>query len=99
MILSLNTKEQVKFSELAKLKTYGKDGYSSLSKEVLQKMISVESFSYLSETLTNEQDLICAMRWVARGLHPSLAVFKVQVDKEINENRKQSKKSKNESTL
>ncbi|MGZ0052322.1 hypothetical protein [Brevibacillus gelatini] len=61
------------------LRTYGNDRYSSMGWEELQSYIN-EKTVVIVEQFENEQNIMSALRWVARGLPVWHAIRKVKAD-------------------
>lgn len=81
------------FEDYARIKTYGKDRYSAISKRSAEIRLGLKCCEYISERLDSERDYITALRWVIRGLSKEDAVRKVLVDKDIDERHKQLKQN------
>ena len=96
----INLGKRAKFGDFAKLKTGGMDKYSRMAMEKLADNAAVrfgkESVKWLQEATGGfEADYgKTALRWVARGLPPDMALKKVSVDVEVgtNANNKRSHK-------
>lgn len=69
----------------ANLKTYGRDGFSALKPEELNELVSPEDRAKIGEQLLSagRENVLKAMRWVARGLLVHHAIRKVKIDIEI----------------
>lgn len=61
------------------LKTYGRDAYSEMGWDELQHYIN-EKTVVIVEQFDDEQNIMSALRWVARGLPVWLAIRKVRTD-------------------
>lgn len=67
------------FQDFLDLKTYGHDRYSAMGWEELQQYLNEETITIV-EQFENEQNIMSALRWVARGLPVWLAIRKVRAD-------------------
>ena len=85
MIATFNrmSPEELKKASLRKLKTFGLDGYSKMSEKNLEARIPVGIVESLKkDPMLVGTDYVQALRWVARGLSPDLAVRKILSDLE-----------------
>jgi hypothetical protein len=92
LITTLNQKENLQFKDLTKLHSFGKDIISSMKMEELETFIPSSVIQLVNEKLNEQWLIIESLRWIARGLKPTHAIYKVIADKEIKENKKMSKK-------
>lgn len=68
-----------KFQDFLDVKTYGIDRYSGMGWDELQQYINQDTIIIVEE-FENEQNIMSALRWVARGLPVWLAIRKVRAD-------------------
>lgn len=68
-----------KRQDFLELRTYGTDRYSAMGWDELQAYIN-ETTVVIIEQFENEQNIMSALRWVARGLPVWLAIRKVRAD-------------------
>ena len=93
-ILRLNTSEKIKFADFTGLKTFGIDSYSQMGEAELQQCIedrfSKETLEWAIKVLAGAEYSyrLSALKWMARGLNPDLALKKVSVDKELSAQNK-----------
>ncbi|MHA2296938.1 MAG: hypothetical protein ACXAEU_03085 [Candidatus Hodarchaeales archaeon] len=94
-IKRLNRKKgKIKFKELMQLRTGGRDSYSGKSLAQLKGLVKPESYKrVMEEKLDGEMSKSC-LRWIARGLKVELAIRKVKVDKEVQENAERGRNDK-----
>ncbi|MDH6348113.1 hypothetical protein [Brevibacillus sp. 1238] len=71
--------KEPKREDFLALRTYGNDRYSAMGWEELQSYIN-EKTVIIVEQFENEQNIISALRWVARGLPVWHAIRKVKAD-------------------
>lgn len=92
-----DSKEPLRFRDFLALKTNGKDFYSFLTEEELFKIIEIrfgeETVDWIIKALENSDENFkkSAIRWIARGLYPNLALKKASVDEEMQKHKKYSK--------
>jgi ribonuclease HI len=89
---------RAKFRDYAELRTGGLDGYSRADMETLKRSIAVrfgqDAVDWLIETVgENTEYSRKVLRWAARGLPPQMAVKKVSVDTEIQQNALNSRRT------
>lgn len=91
----LNCSNNIDFSKLFSLMSFGVDKYSRARKDDLLKYIEIrfgeETRNYLLQVLEdlNSYYSKLVLRWTARGLKPSLAFIKARMETEIRENNVQ----------
>ncbi len=67
------------FTDFVELKTYGNDAYSAMGWDELQCYINEETIAIV-EQFEEETNILCALRWVARGLPVTYAIRKARAD-------------------
>lgn len=77
--------KQLRFSDFAKLKTYGMDKVSRVKEDVLEKELNSDDVALARVQLPPDK-VVVAMRWMKRGLRVDLAIRKVLTDMEISQN-------------
>ncbi|WNC16058.1 hypothetical protein [Brevibacillus brevis] len=68
-----------KREDFLELRTHGRDAYSEMGWDELQSYIN-EKTIVIVEQFEDEQNIMSALRWVARGLPVWLAIRKVRTD-------------------
>ncbi|WP_103110881.1 hypothetical protein [Brevibacillus reuszeri] len=68
-----------KREDFLELRTYGTDRYSAMGWDELRAYINEQTI-VIVEQFENEQNIMSALRWVARGLPVWLAIRKVRAD-------------------
>jgi len=71
--------KEPKRQDFLELKTYGRDTYSEMGWDELQQYINEQTIAIV-EQFEDEQNIMSALRWVARGLPVWLAIRKVRTD-------------------
>lgn len=82
-----------KFSDYAKLKTFGRDKYSSIKLEKLKEKINPKTIKKVEGLNFDEKKQAVIYRWIMRGLPENMAIHKVKVDLEISNNVRSKYKS------
>lgn len=90
MIDDLNSKDTVKFKDMVKLKTFGRDIFSKMSFEELKAYVDIESYQKAISSFEDTHDALTSLRWMARGLIPAHSIYKVKVDREVQMNKEKS---------
>lgn len=90
MIDDLNSKDNVKFRDMVKLRTFGRDVFSKMSIEELKDCVGQDVYQLAISTFDDSNEAITSLRWMARGLTPPLSIYKVKVDREVNMNKEKS---------
>ena len=88
LIDAINTSKDPKFTDYANLRVFGRDFWSSKSLDDIEKYFGTYIINYAKSVLSDDANVLCALRWYARGLTIEHAIRKVLVDIEISENRK-----------
>lgn len=89
-IETLNALEKAKFSDFTGLKTFGIDPYSKMGEGDLriciEQRFSKDTYAWVDKVLACADNYykLSALKWIARGLNPDLALKKVSVDKELS---------------
>ncbi len=78
------SKEKHAFKDYLKLRTGTGDNFSRCwCEDAFTGIVSEDTKMYIKDNLTDNNLILGAMRWVARGLDPYDAVKKVKVDEEV----------------
>lgn len=88
-IQSLNHKGNLRFKDLASLKTGGIDGWSALKDP--RELVDKKTATALKTAFPSPADAVACVRWYGRGLRFPLCIRKVLVDAEIRENAARGK--------
>ncbi|MHA2500608.1 MAG: hypothetical protein ACXAEL_13660, partial [Candidatus Hodarchaeales archaeon] len=92
-IRRLNSKRpgQLRFKNFMNLKTGGRDAFSRLKHTQLEALIPSSALKMIFQEEMDESMTLSCLRWVARGLKPQLAIRKVKIDREVQENAQRSR--------
>ena len=83
-IKSFYEKDKHSFKDYVELKAGTGDNFSSMwSQKEFEGIISDDASSYVNDTFSEENDILNAFRWIARGLDVNDAIKKVNVNNEI----------------
>lgn len=76
------------FRDYAKLRTGGRDRFSSMPADIIEESIGSAEAQLIRGAVHQEDDYKAALRWRMRGLTAEEAAHKVNVDREVAENAK-----------
>ncbi|MHA1253722.1 MAG: hypothetical protein ACTSRP_27395, partial [Candidatus Helarchaeota archaeon] len=77
---------KLRFKDFARLKVGGFDKFSKMKMDKLDSIISAEDKILIENELTDENLILQAKRWVARGLEVRKSIRKVKTDQTIKNN-------------
>tara|TARA_B100000700_G_scaffold68939_1_gene76347 strand:- start:22300 stop:22890 length:591 start_codon:yes stop_codon:yes gene_type:complete len=90
----VDRKNKNKFSDYAKLKTFGRDKYSSMKIDTLKQKINPQTIKKVEKLKFEEKKEAIIYRWIMRGLPDDMAIRKVKVDLEVSSNVRKKYKGK-----
>ena len=76
------------FRDYAKLRTEGRDRFSSMPADIIEESIGSAEAQLIRDAVHQEDDYKAALRWRMRGLTAEEAAHKVNVDREVAVNAK-----------
>src|SRR5262245_39925440 len=83
--LNTTPTDKLRFKDFSRLRVGGKDEWSGLWGDGLAAKLDPADVAAVAAELPPGRGRDAALRWVARGLRPELAVRKVRTDREVSE--------------